>query len=51
MLVALTADGFRATIIAQRSRYDRNDVSFHTSLPENLCVHLLRILGDKCLRT
>jgi len=41
MLVPLTADGFRARVIALRSRYGRNGVSFHTSLPENLRVRLL----------
>ena len=41
MLVPLTADGFRGTVIALQSRYGRNGVSFHTSVPENLCVRLL----------
>ena len=41
MLVPQTADGFRATVIALRSRYGRNGVSIHTSLPENLYVRLL----------
>jgi hypothetical protein len=46
MQVPKTADGFPATVSALRSLDGNKGVSFHTfSLPEDLCVRLLKNLG------